>query len=409
MRIIELRTTNYKNARHVEIKPDPNGNLVYVAGNNGAGKSSVLDSIAAALGGANSKNTPKPIRDGADRAEIVLETEGLKVTRRFTPSGSTLTVASKDGAKFTKGQAKLDELVGKLSMDPFAFTQLDDKKQVQQLLDLVDLPFDPEQLEAERKSVFDDRTAVNRQVKELEAQLQGYVELPENLPAAEVSVAELLNEYREAENMARLQQVDHDHLAEMNQSIDRINEQIANLIDQRKHLEASRDSARIRISDHVDLPDLAGIQSRIDTAEGTNRLVRKAKDREALKERLATVKNQSQELTNKLDKIAADKAEGLAYAKFPVPGLGFDENGVTYNGQPFKQASTAEQIRVSMAMAIALNPTMRVIRITDGSLLDQNSLALVESMANKHDMQVWLEIVGEGPDGAYTIIDGEVA
>ncbi|MNJ04825.1 hypothetical protein D3C73_1657670 [compost metagenome] len=60
-------------------------------------------------------------------------------------------------------------------------------------------------------------------------------------------------------------------------------------------------------------------------------------------------------------------------------------------------------------MAIALNPELRVIRITDGSLLDVNSLALVEEMARENDYQVWIEVVGEGPEGAYTIVDGEVA
>ena len=109
MRIISLETTNYKRAKHVKIEPD--GSLVVVAGKNGQGKSSVLDSIAAALGGANSKTTPKPIRDGEDRAEIILETEELTVTRVFTPSGSRLTLTGKDGTKHTKAQAKRTDLV----------------------------------------------------------------------------------------------------------------------------------------------------------------------------------------------------------------------------------------------------------------------------------------------------------
>src|SRR5437660_1486686 len=95
-KIIRLESTNYKRLKAVEIVPDPDGNLVIVAGKNGQGKTSILDSITAALGGVNGKTTPKPIRDGEDRAEIVLETEDLIVTRKFTASGPTLLVKSRD-------------------------------------------------------------------------------------------------------------------------------------------------------------------------------------------------------------------------------------------------------------------------------------------------------------------------
>lgn len=402
MKVTKLINSNYKNARRVEIVPDADGKLVIIEGNNGAGKSSVLDSIAAALGGVDSKNTPKPIRDGQSSAEIIVETEELTVTRRFTPSGSTLSVMSKDGAKFSKGQAKLDELVGKLSLDPFAFTQLDDKKQLAQLLDLVDLPFDPAQLDAERKAVFDERTAVNRDVKELAAQLQAYGDTPEGLPESEVSVADLLGEYRAGQSY-------NEGLRRAQEFIWSRQEDIARLEEQLAKAKSELTEALANVDPNAKIINLDAIQARIDGAEETNRQVRKAHERAALAERHTATADRAAQLTAKIDKIDTDKADMLASATFPVPGLGFDENGVTYNGVPFKQASTAEQIRVSMGMAIALNPKLRIIRIADGSLLDQNSLALVEEMATKHDYQVWLECVGEGREGAFTIVDGELA
>ena len=402
MKVISLTTTNYKRAKHVEIKPDPDGNLVIVAGKNGQGKSSVLDSIAAALGGANSKTTPKPIRDGEDRAEIVLETEELTVTRVFTPSGSRLTLTSKDGAKYPKAQAKLDELVGNLSMDPLAFTLLDDKKQLAQLLDLVDLPFNPDQLEAERKQVFDERTAVNRRVKEFESALAQHGELPADLPAAEVSVSELLDQYRAGQEINTKISNTVRSVQHWEREAERLKRELADV--ERKAVEASDDASKL-----PEEVDLAEIQLKIDGAEETNRLVRKAQERGALSFQFEAAKGQANQLTAKLDQIAKTKADGLAAAQFPVEGLGFTEEGVTYQGVPFKQASSAEQIRVSMAMAIALNPKLKVIRIQDGSLLDTDSLALIEETAQEHGYQIWLEVVGDDIEDAYTIIDGEVA
>lgn len=400
-KIIRLESTNYKRVKAVEIAPDPDGNLVIVAGKNGQGKTSILDSITAALGGVNAKTTPKPIRDGEERAEIVLETEELIVTRKFTASGSTLTVKSPDGAVFPKGQAKLDDMLGKLSLDPLAFTQLADKDQLKTLLDLVELPFDPTKLEAERASVFAERTEVNRRVKELQGQAAGYT-VPPNTPEEEVSVGDLLSQYRAGE--------------ELNRKIDAADKAVTHWTERVAALTAELEQAQKELDNASDYSakapapvDLEAIQSQIDNAEQINGNVRMAKAHAGVKQRLTELQKDAASLTDQLAAIDKRKADGLAAATFPIDGLGFDESGVTYQGVPFKQASGAEQLRVSLAMAIALNPKLRVIRIADGSLLDSDNLALVEAVARENDFQVWIEMVGDGDGRGIVIEDGQLS
>jgi hypothetical protein len=106
--------------------------------------------------------------------------------------------------------------------------------------------------------------------------------------------------------------------------------------------------------------------------------------------------------------VDRQKAEALLAAKFPVEGLGFGDTGVTLNGLPLEQASGAEQLRVSLAMGIALNPKLRVMLIRDGSLLDETSLALVGQMAERADMQVWIEMVADRGAAGVVIEDGMV-
>jgi len=93
----------------------------------------------------------------------------------------------------------------------------------------------------------------------------------------------------------------------------------------------------------------------------------------------------------------------------PVEGLAFDPDGVTYQGVPFSQCSAAEQMRVSMAVALAMNPSLRVCLIRDGSLLDSDSLEIIREMAEAADAQVWLERVSEGADCQVIIEDGAIA
>src|SRR5690606_15287184 len=100
------------------------------------------------------------------------------------------------------------------------------------------------------------------------------------------------------------------------------------------------------------------------------------------------------------------KAKAIAAANLPVPGLSFDADAVTLNGVPFDQGSDAEQLRASVAIAAALNPKLRVIRIRDGSLLDEDGLQLVAELAEQQDMQVWIERVDASGKVGFVIDDG---
>jgi len=403
-RIIRLESTNYKRLKAVEIAPDPDGNLVIVAGKNGQGKSSILDSITAALGGVNAKTTPKPIRDGEERAEIVLETEDLIVTRRFTASGSTLTVKSPDGAVYPKGQAKLDDLLGKLSLDPLAFTQLSDRDQLSTLLDLVELPFDPDALAAERKAIFDQRAEVGRQGKAI-----GDVSADESLPREETSASEIIAKIRQVESNKRARDEWKSGVILAENQVDSIRDQIKELTSELEAWESELKSRLAAEEDLLPVIDPAPLENQLASVEENNAAIRANNEALGKVTRQAELRAEYKRLSEQIEALDKQKADGLAAAVFPVDDLGFDESGVTYNGVPFKQASSAEQLRVSLAMAIALNPKLRVIRIADGSLLDSDNLALVESIARENDFQVWIEMVGDGEGRGIVIEDGAIA
>ena len=92
----------------------------------------------------------------------------------------------------------------------------------------------------------------------------------------------------------------------------------------------------------------------------------------------------------------------------PIEGLGWNETEVSYKNIPFEQLSGAEQLKISMAIAMASNPKLKVVLIKDGSLLDQDNLKVIEEMAKEKDWQVWIESVDEsGKIGIY-IEDGEI-
>ena len=96
-------------------------------------------------------------------------------------------------------------------------------------------------------------------------------------------------------------------------------------------------------------------------------------------------------------------------AKFPIKGLAFDEETVTFNGIPFDQISQGERIKISVAIGLVLNPKLKILLIRDASLLDEKNLEMVAKMAQKMDAQVWLERVGKGKECQIIISDGSIA
>ena len=104
--------------------------------------------------------------------------------------------------------------------------------------------------------------------------------------------------------------------------------------------------------------------------------------------------------------VDKQKTELMTASKLPVAGLGFSEGGVTLNGHPLEQASSAEQIQVGIALAAAANPKLRVCFIREGSLLDVKSWAAVVKSAKDNDLQIWIEVIKSDDPGAIRIVDG---
>jgi hypothetical protein len=57
---------------------------------------------------------------------------------------------------------------------------------------------------------------------------------------------------------------------------------------------------------------------------------------------------------------------------------------------------------------MSANPKLRVLRIKDGSLLDENGLKLITEMADKNDYQVWVETVNTSGNVGVYLEDGSV-
>ena len=409
MKIIEFRAERFKRLSAVEITPV--GNTVIISGRNGQGKTSVLDAIWLALGGGNAAKdsaTTVPIKEGEKDAVVRLDLGDIIVTRKWTASSSTLTVEGADGRKYSSPQTLLDTLVGAISFDPLSFAKMPPMEQRSQLIDLVKLPVDLDELGAQRKALYDQRTFVNRELKTIQAELAG-IQLPDNdVPEEEISIAEMTRKIGMAQDQRSRIIMGRQRLQEKVEKGKALRELIQQKTEELTAL-ANQIRSKTEMLESCKEPDVQAMRSQLANAEQINKLVRQKKHKAELQVRLDDKTTESDGITQQIEAIDRTKKEAFLNVRFPVDGLAVDEEGITYNGIPFRQCSSAEQLKVCVAIASALNPEIRVIRVPDASLLDEESMKVMQDLAQQQDIQIWMERVTDGKEKVGVVIeDGAV-
>lgn len=428
MKILSFKASNFKKLKVVEIKPD--GTEVQISGRNGSGKTSILDALEVSFQGVEGA-APKPIRDGADYAAIdtVLGDSHpmFNVRRTFSKDGGTnLVITSLDGVVYRTPTAMAKAWWSKIGCDPLSFMRRSPEDQVEELKTII--RFDSGELDAQITKDYDERTDVNRTLKQLKAQLAG-MEVPlGELPQKAIDTAALAQKLQES--------ITHNEAVNaVQRQIELLNQQavtatsnaharrahITSLLAQIKEDEAAEAAALKEAADatkkamglkaHEPI-DTAALAEEMRNADATNAQIRK---RDA---RLAIVQQQ-EELTAKEEKLTASlkaadekKRKAVADAKLPIRGLSLETTPkgpqILLNGIPLQQTSSSDQIKVAMAIAMAKKPELRIVRIEEGSLLDEESKQVVFEMARKANFQVWMEVVDASDEVGIVIEDGTV-
>jgi chromosome segregation ATPase len=114
-----------------------------------------------------------------------------------------------------------------------------------------------------------------------------------------------------------------------------------------------------------------------------------------------------------IDCIRNKRSDLAASAKLPVDNMTIEEDKICINGIPFEACSSAEQLEASIDVAMALDPPLKVCICQDASLLDADSMAVIERKAVDKDgnpvFQVFLEIVRDKKEVGVLFVDDGVA
>lgn len=402
------------------------GGLVVIQGDNNQGKTSCMNTLAYVLGGA--ALIPKsPIRQGELSARATIKLSDGQVikyvaTRIFEVGGdSKLTVMDESGVAIKSPQSWFNTIISNLTFDPVTFMRLKEKDQLAALLSLPSLNLDTEKiakLEQQGQAAYNERTVVNRNSKQAKAVYESLPPAPMGTPAELISVSDLSAKL-EAANAVHSAVLAVEAKMENGEAHgERLDKEIAEIearLTERKEAKAKLEAVKLELveqlkqaEDQLAKHDIDNLRKSISEADEINRQVDQAKKREAAKAEYLKLEQDSKALTAKIDKAAAAKEGILAAANMPIPDLNFNENGILYKGLPLNQASSSEQLRVAMSIAMAGNPVLRAILLPDASLLDDKSIAAINEMAEKNDFKVIGEFVGKNKPVGFVIEAGRI-
>ena len=416
MKILNLHVENIKRIKVVDITPK--GAMVEITGPNEAGKTTLIDSIKWALTGTRS-HQGEPIRQGQKHGSVQValgdDEPEMIVTRVFDrkeKDGSVTTrlyVKTPSGASYSKGQSRLDKLFGGLTFDPLEFSRMKPRDQFQMLEKFVPgVSWD--RTEAQIKGLYEERTAIGRDAKRSRLSAES-IEVDPHLPEERISADDVLNDLTTAQaHNVEIAELEHSHRVAEAHAV-RLRLAVGGLEDQLL-------DAQTRFRQAQDDRDaLDPVRERIDTGVLSGRLTNindmnsqfEARDRRnSLMVEANRLDAAYESFSEKIAEVRAGFAAAVEEAEMPVDGITLDDGLVKYEGVPMDQISSGRSIDISADIAIALNPTLRIMLMREGSLLDSKMFARLAAKVEGKGYQWWVERVDESGEQGFYIEEGEL-
>jgi len=414
VKINKLEIENVKRIKAVKLEPTENG-LTIIGGDNKQGKTSVLDSIAWALGGDNFRPSVAK-REGSiipPNLKVVLS-NGLVVERKG--KNSTLKVTDLSGQK--AGQTLLNEFVETLALNLPKFMNASNREKCNTLLQILGIGDQLAELELKEKDTYNQRRAIGQIADQKEKFAKEQVYYPE-APKELVSPSDLIKEQQAILARNGENQRIRDHADQVERKVSELEQRLSVLHGQAAEIERKLketidlynkacEEKEVAFADASVLQDesTAELEASIRNIEEINRKVRANMDKDKAEDDAREYREQYQDLTAELDSIRKAKTDLLTGADLPLPELSVLDGELTYQGQKWDNMSGSDQLRVATAIVRKLNPKCGFVLLDKLEQMDLTTLKEFGSWLEAEGLQAIATRVSRGDECSIIIEDG---
>lgn len=400
MKISRLEIENTKRIKAVALEPAPNG-LTVIGGRNNQGKTSILDSIAWALGG--DKYRPSSARRDGSVVPPFLHVEmdnGLVVERRG--ENSALKVIDPEGRK--GGQQLLNEFVEQLALDLPRFMELNSKDKANVLLKTIGVEDQLKKLDLDESTTFNRRREVGR----IALQKQKYAEelpLYPDVPKEPISASELILRQQDILAKNGENQRLRNEYANMVKHRDELTAKLAELQSELDALLPKLETAAKTAAELVD-ESTDEIRESLLNIEKINTKVRANGERERAEIEAEQYKKDYDALTAEIEDLRAARTKLLDNADLPLPGLSVVDGELTYNGVKWDCMSGSDQLKTATAIVRRLNPKCGFVLLDKLEQMDIDTLKEFGQWLESEGLQAIATRVSTGDECSIIIEDG---
>lgn len=402
IKINKLEIENVKRVKAIQLEPTEKG-LTVISGRNNQGKTSVLDSIAWALGGKRYEPSNAQREGSVTPPSLKVElSNGLVVERKG--KNSDLKVIDPSGNK--GGQTLLDSFVEELAINLPKFMDSRPQEKARTLLEIIGVGDQLYEYDKKEEELYSKR----RQIGQLADQKKKHAdELPkyQDVPVELVSASELIK--RQQDILARNAEKDRkrqnlEHLEAKNKELKEI------IADYQTKLEANeKDLVEARKS-ALDLHNESteALENDIANIDEINVKVRANLDKEKAEEEAEHYKQQYEDLSKEITEVRVARMKLLEGADLPLPGLSVEDNELTYNGMKWDSMSGSEQLRVATSIVRKLKPECGFVLIDKLEQMDLETMKEFGEWLEQEDLQAIATRVSSGDECEIIIEDGYI-
>jgi energy-coupling factor transporter ATP-binding protein EcfA2 len=400
MKIIEVNIEKFKVLKDVEFKPE--GRNIILTGENGTGKSSLMQFIKIALG--DNKNLPD-ITEG--KGYVIADNNGREYTFTLNYKGGkpVITVKGDDGIVDDK-KSVIRQLVGGVEFDIDEFVKMSDstagqKKQVEIYKSL----FDQEtieflaQLEKKVEMDYNHRTEINREIKQLNGAIETHKMHRQDLVTKEVDVAELSKSIDTANTN--------------NSNFQRVSDGVNSTLSLIEDLERQLVAAKAKLKEGQDwlkgkkIIDVSELVNQMTEAADINEKFRLSNDYTEKKKQLKICNEHVEDLTVVIEGSRQAIQDTIRDINV-IPDLTFDADTLLYKNVPVQigTMSTGEIEELGYRINMEMNKNIGVLFVRNSNILGQKKLDAIEKMAKDNNWQIFWEEVVRGQEKLEIKIQG---
>jgi len=408
-KILNLYVSDVKGIQAIDITPD--SNVVKIKGKNGQGKSSILDSILYGIAG-NREVPSEAVRHDAEQGIIKIDFGDFAIEKIIKKDASPkLKITTPEGMTYKSPQTVLREMSSSLSFDPLEFCDMKPEEQRDELAGLLGIREKLNEFIKKYDDLYESRKDAGKTKRLFDSRLK---DTPTALPVSDEELKKMEDEIFRLKNSNTELKIVENEVESLKTKIESNKAEYEEIYKRLMDIKAENEKLLPKLVELekkaliMELPSETEIEVKQEEYEKKIASREKQRAYDKAKEDVVEWKDKYDSFTQELDQVKIDINKLASSVEAPIEGLAIDETGIRWNETSLENLSTTEKLKIGLQIIVKQNPKLRVVLIERGESIDEDGMKVLAEIAEKENLQIWIEIVTSDVSGdGFYITEGK--